>query len=200
LTYNHSVRTRCYLHHLSAKGTGKTEGLTSIIPEFEGVLAWFNRVALGREECNRIGLTWKDDLSADKGKKRGFCSDSGHQFSPATLGFDGLLLVDECDQVFEHNFGATCNKDGKRPLILATLEAHLISAIHGSGIALFMSADVSQKEVDYIKALAPIGCPVRLIVNEYKPPKGRVVLDTAEKPDGLIEQLLADLEMESLVS
>ena len=178
----------------SAKGTGKTKALTPIIPEFEGVLAWFNRVALGREECHKIGLTWKDDLSADKGKKRGFCSDSGHQFSPATLGFDGLLLVDECDQVFEHNFGSTCNKDGKRPLILATLEAHLNSAIHGGGIGLFMSADVSQKEIDYIKALAPIGCPVRLIINEYKPPKGMVVFDVAEKPDGMIEQLLMDLE------
>jgi hypothetical protein len=181
---------------LSAKGTGKTKGLVPIIPKYDGVLAWFNRVALGREECHKIILTWKDDLSVIKGKKRGFCSDSAHQFSPATLGADGLLLVDECDQVFEHNFGSTCNKDGKRPLILATLEAHLNSAIHGGGIGLFMSADVSQKEIDYIKALAPIGCPVRLIINEYKPPKGTVILDTAEKPDGMIEQLLADLEDE----
>ncbi len=178
----------------SAKGTGKTKALTPIVPEFEGVLAWFNRVALGREECHKIGLTWKDDLSADKGKKRGFCSDSGYQFSPAIVGVDGLLLVDECDQVFEHNFGSTCNKDGKRPLILATLEAQLNSAIHGGGIGLFMSADVTQKEIDYIKALAPIGCPVRLIINEYQPPKGMVVFDMAEKPDGMIEQLLMDLE------
>jgi hypothetical protein len=178
----------------SAKGTEKTKGLIPIVPEFEGVLAWFNRVALGREECHKIGLAWKDDSPADKGKKRGFCSDSGHQFSPAIVGFDGLLLVDECDQVFEHNFGSTCNKDGKRPLILATLEAHLDSAIHGGGIGLFMSADVSQKEIDYIKALAPIGCPVRLIINEYQPPKGMVAFDVAEKPDGLIEQLLIKLE------
>jgi hypothetical protein len=178
----------------SAKGTGKTKALKPIIPEFEGVLAWFNRVALGREECHKIGLTWKDDLSADKGKKRGFCSDSGHQFSPATIGLNSLLLVDECDQVFEHNFGSTCNKDGKRPLILATLEAHLDSAIYGGGIGLFLSADVTQKEIDYIKALAPIGCPVRLIINEYQPPKGTVFFNLAEKPDGMIEQLLMDLE------
>jgi hypothetical protein len=178
----------------SAKGTGKTKALIPIIPEFEGVLAWFNRIALGREECHKIGLIWKDDRSVDKGKKRGFCSDSGYQFPPAIVGADGLLLVDECDQVFEHNFGSTCNKDGKRPLILATLEAHLDSAIYGGGIGLFMSADVAQKEIDYIKALAPSGCPIRLIINEYQPPKGTVIFDVAEKPYGMIEQLLMDLE------
>src|SRR5207253_8558080 len=51
---------------LSAKGTGKTNGVKPIVEQHDRVLAWFNRVALGREECHRIGLTWKDDLSVDK--------------------------------------------------------------------------------------------------------------------------------------
>lgn len=178
----------------SAKGTGKTKGLIPIVGQYDSVLAWFNRIALGREECNRIGLSWKDELSVDKGRKRGFCSDSAPQFAPHILGADGMFLADECDQVFNHNFGDTCNKDGKRPLILATLQAHVDAAIAGGGIALFMSADVAQKEIDYIKALAPEGCPVRVIVNHYKPAKGDLYFDLSPSPDARIEMLLADLE------
>jgi hypothetical protein len=179
----------------SAKGTHKTNALIPVVASHDRVLAWFNRVALGREECNRIGLTWKDDASSYSNKnKRGFCADSSFQFDPKALSPKGLLLGDECDQVFAHIFGSTCNKDGKRPLILATLEAHIDAAIHGGGMALFMSADVSQRDIDYLKALAPEGCPVRVIVNEYKPPRGRALFDMSNSPDGKIEELLMALE------
>jgi hypothetical protein len=179
----------------SAKGTHKTNALIPVVASHDRVLAWFNRVALGREECNRIGLTWKDDASSYSNKnKRGFCADSSFQFDPKALSPKGLLLGDECDQVFAHIFGSTCNKDGKRPLILATLEAHIDAAIHGGGMALFMSADVTQRDIDYLKALAPEGCPVRLIVNEYKPERGIAYFDTSDDPDGKIEELLMTLE------
>jgi hypothetical protein len=179
----------------SAKGTHKTNALVPVVASHDRVLAWFNRVALGREECNRIGLTWKDDgLFYGKKNKRGFCADSSFQFDPKILSEKGFLLGDECDQVFAHIFGSTCNKDGKRPLILATLEAHIDAAIHGGGMALFMSADITQREIDYLKALAPEGCPVRLIVNEYKPERGIVYFDTSGNPDGKIEELLMALE------
>jgi hypothetical protein len=179
----------------SPKATHKTNALTPVVARHDRVLAWFNRVALGREECDRIGLTWKDDGSSYSNKnKRGFCADSSFQFDPKILSEKGFLLGDECDQVFAHIFGSTCNKDGKRPLILATLEAHIDSAIHGGGMALFMSADVTQREIDYLKALAPEGCPVRLIVNEYKPDRGIVYFDISGNPDGKIEELLMTLE------
>lgn len=179
----------------SAKGTHKTNALIPVVKSQDKVLAWFNRVALGREECNRVGLTWKDETKSYSNKnKRGFCADSSFQFDPNILADKGLLIGDECDQVFAHMFGDTCNKDGKRPLILATLEAHINSAIHGGGMALFMSADVTQRDIDYIKALAPEGCPVRLIVNEFKPERGTVYFDTSDKPDGKIEELLMKLE------
>ncbi len=179
----------------SAKGTHKTNALVPVVGKHDRVFAWFNRVALGREECNRIGVVWKDDFTTYSNKnKRGFCADSAFQFDPKVLSNGGLLIGDECDQVFSHLFGETCNQDGKRPLILATLEAHIAAAIHGNGMVLFMSADVTQRDIDYIKALAPEGCPVRLIVNEYKPERGVVFFDLSEKPDGKIEELLMSLE------
>jgi hypothetical protein len=179
----------------SAKGTHKTNALVPVVGRYDKVFAWFNRVALGREECNRIGVVWKDEVTSYSNKnKRGFCADSAFQFDPKNLSGGGLLIGDECDQIFAHMFGSTCNKDGKRPLILATLEAHIDAAIHGGGMALFMSADVTQRDIDYLKALAPEGCPVRLIVNEYKPVRGVVFFDISDNPDGKIEELLATLE------
>lgn len=179
----------------SAKATGKTNALIPLISNFRNVYAWFSRIALGREECNRIGVDWKDDLKTFNGNiKVGFCADSAFTFSPGHLRNNGLLLVDEADGVFEHTFGDTCNKGGKRPIILAALKAQLDAAIAGNGMVLFMSADITDKEVEYIKRLAPAGCPVRLIVNNYKPQLGEVYFDESETPDGLIENLLADLE------
>lgn len=179
----------------SAKGTGKTNALVPLIPTFTNVYSIFSRVALGREECNRINLDWKDDLKTFTGSlKVGFCADSAFTFSPGLLRNNGLLLLDECDQVFEHCFGETCNKNGKRPLILASLKAHLDAAIAGNGMALFMSADVTDKEIAYIQQLAPAGCPVRLILNHYQPDLGDVYFYESNTPDAVIESLIKDLE------
>lgn len=179
----------------SAKGTGKTNALVPLIPTFTNVYSIFSRVALGREECNRIKLDWKDDLKTFTGSlKVGFCADSAFTFSPGLLRNNGLLLLDEADQVFEHCFGETCNKHGKRPLILASLKAHLDAAIAGNGMALFMSADITDKEIAYIQQLAPAGCPVRLILNHYQPDLGDVYFYESNTPDAVIESLIKDLE------
>ena len=179
----------------SAKGTGKTNALIPIVPEFQNVYAWFSRVALGREESSKIGLTWKDGLTSYSGSlKVGFCSNSAHQFNPRNLQQKGLLLVDEADQVFDHNFGDTCNKNGSRPLILSALKAHIDAAVAGGGMGLFMSADITDRDVEYIQALAPAGCPVRLIVNRYQPPRGKLYFDESTTPDALVDRLIQKLE------
>ena len=179
----------------SAKGTHKTNSLVALTPKFHNVYAWFSRIALGREECNRIGLDWKDDLKAWNGRLAvGFCADSSFSFNPGLLQNNGLLLGDEADQVFEHMFGDTCNKGGKRPLILAALKAQIDAVIAGNGMALFLSADITDKEVAYIQQLSPNGCPVRLIVNHYKPNLGKVLFYESDTPDALIEDMLQDLE------
>lgn len=179
----------------SAKGTHKTNSLVALTPKFHNVYSWFSRIALGREECNRIGLDWKDDLKAWNGRLAvGFCADSSFSFNPGLLQNNGLLLGDEADQVFEHMFGDTCNRGGKRPLILAALKAQIDAVIAGNGMALFLSADITDKEVAYIQQLAPNGCPVRLIVNHYKPNLGKVLFYESDTPDALIEDMLQDLE------
>jgi hypothetical protein len=179
----------------SAKGTRKTEGVRSILPQFKNIYSWFNRIALGREECHRLNLTWREEMGSYQGfLKVGFCSNSSYKFNPRHLQENGLLLVDECDQVFDHNFSSICNRDGVRPLILNSLSAQIAAAISGNGMALFMSADISDRDVDYIKALTPPSVPVRLIVNEYQPERGTVILSEAETPEPQVDKLIQTLE------
>lgn len=179
----------------SAKGTSKTEGIIPILPRFKNIYSWFSRIALGREECHRLNLTWREEMGGYQGfLKVGFCSNSSYKFNPRHLQESGLLLVDECDQVFDHNFSSICNRDGVRPLILNSLSAHIAAAVSGNGMALFMSADVSDRDVEYIKALTPPGVPVRLIVNEYQPERGLVMFSEAETPDPQVNQLIQKLE------
>jgi hypothetical protein len=178
----------------SKMATGKTKALIPMVQDYDWTYSWYERISLGRNSSNKLGLKYKDDQGTGKEKGDAFCSNSAPQYSPNKLRTGGLLIVDESDQCFDHNFGDTCNKDGIRPAILKTLENHISAAVLNGGTAIFLSADNNQKEIDYIRELAPPGIPVRLIVNEYKPPKGEIFSDISSKPDGLIEILLEKLE------
>ncbi|WP_375449055.1 hypothetical protein [uncultured Nostoc sp.] len=180
---------------ISETGTGKTESVKPFADNSEAFYSWHNRRSLGRKTSSDLGLNYKDDISGNGQKKKAtFCSPSAYQFEPKNLSNKGVLLFDECDQVFDFNFGSLCNKDGIRPLILATLEAHFQSAIAGNGIVLCMSADTTQKEIDYIKAVTPEGTPVRLIINKYQPKRPDINLDTSPSPEGLLDLLVEKLK------
>ena len=179
----------------SAKATGKTKTVKPLVNSFTNIYSWFNRIALGREECHKLGLDYKDDLKSFQGfLKTGFCANSAYQFNPSILKKNGLLLGDESDQLFSYLFESICNKNGIRPAILKAFEAHLKAAIAGKGMALFMSADNSDIEYQFLKQVAPPGCEVRVIVNHYQPPKGKVNFDISDTPDGSIDKLVEDLK------
>ena len=180
---------------ISDTGTGKTESVKPFADKSEAFYSWHNRRSLGRKMSGELGLNYKDDISGNGQKKKAaFCAPSAYQFEPKNLSNGGILLFDECDQVFDFIFGSLCNKDGIRPLILATLEAHFQSAIAGNGIVLCMSADTTQKEIDYIKAVAPEGTPVRLIINKYQPKRPDIHLDISPTPEGLLDLLIERLK------
>ena len=179
----------------SAKGTHKTRASKPLIDKFDNVYAWFSRIALGREECHKLGLTYKDELKKYEGHlKVGFCANSAHQFHPRHLAKNGLLFIDESDQGLNYILEPLCNKDGIRPAITGAFEAQLNAAIFGGGMAVFLSADNSDIEYDFLKKVAPSGCEVRVIVNNYKPQKSPVRLDTSNSPDGTIDEMLEKLK------
>ena len=179
----------------SAKATGKTKTVKPLVNSFTNIYSWFNRIALGREECHKLGLDYKDDLKSYQGYlKAGFCANSAYQFTPTHLKNNGLLLGDESDQLFSYLFESICNKNGIRPAILKAFEAQLKAAIAGDGMALFMSADNSDIEYQFLKQIAPPGCEVRVIVNHYQPPKGKVNFNISDTPDGSIDELVTNLK------
>jgi len=179
---------------VSDTGTGKSEATIPIANRADAFYSWHNRISLGRMMSNTLGLTYKDDVTRHNNKKAAFCAPSAYQFEPKHLTNEGVLLLDECDQIFDFLFGGLCNKDGIRPLLLSTLEAHFESVISGKGIALCMSADITQKEIDYIKQLAPEGTPVRIIINKYQAQKPTIKHDPSPKPDGMINELIQKLK------
>ncbi len=179
----------------SAKATGKTKAVKPLTEEFTNIYSWFNRIALGREECHKLGLNYKDELGSFLGYiKAGFCANSAYQFSPKHLKNNGLLLGDESDQLLSYLFESICNKNGLRPAILKAFEAQLRATIAGNGIALFMSADNSDIEYEFLQQIAPAGCEVRVIVNHYQPPNGQVNFDLSPSPDGSIDNLVTNLK------
>jgi len=178
---------------ISDTGTGKSESIIPLAKEAEAIYSWHNRISLGKMLSIVLGINYKDDISRHNKKKATFCAPSAYQFDPKHLSNKGILLIDECDQVFDFLFGSLCNKDGIRPLLLSTLEGHFKAVIAGKGIALCMSADITQKEIDYIKAVAPEGTPVRLIINKYQPKRPNIYHDPSSTPDGLVDKLIQNL-------
>jgi hypothetical protein len=181
---------------VSAKGTGKTKSIKSVVDKFSNAIAPNARRSLARTLAHNLELTHLDDLKSFTGSlKVSCCLDSLWQLSPGVLRTNGVFLLDEIDQVLVHAFGSTCNKDGKRPRILKHFEACLAAAL-ADGLLVGMSADITDSEVALLQNLLTslgLKSEVRIVVNEYQPPKGDCFYFTDEAPDGLIEQLVGDL-------
>lgn len=113
---------------LSAKGTGKTKFISSLVRDFESVLSATHRVALGRNLCNRLGLNWRGDIDKAGGRfinssgytlRVGFCVDSLLAINPESFAGCDLVLDEVCQVVRHLITSSTCAKDGKRPALLA---------------------------------------------------------------------------------
>ncbi|MBD2508981.1 bifunctional DNA primase/polymerase [Nostoc muscorum FACHB-395] len=174
----------------SGMGTGKSVNTGKGVIDYSCLYSWYSRRVLAQSAAKTLDLTYIDDLNKDtKNRNRlSFCSQRSYQQSLTPMRSDGALVIDECDDVFDYNFEELCNRDNIRPMILKSLEAQLEAALH-NGTAVFMSADVSQKEIDYILAIAPKGTPIELVVNTYQMPKGKCYFSTDASPEGLVEKI-----------
>jgi hypothetical protein len=181
---------------VSAKGTGKTKSIKPVVDKFTNAIAPNARRSLARTLAHNLDLTHLDDLKSFTGSlKVSCCLDSLWQLSPGVLRTNGVFLLDEIDQVLVHAFGSTCNKDGKRPRILKHFEACLAAAL-ADGLVVGMSADITDSEVALLQNLLNslnLNSEIRIVVNEYQPPKGDCYYFTDEAPDGLIDQVVEDL-------
>ncbi len=172
---------------ISPKGTGKTKGLVAAVAKgnFQGVASWHTRISLAAKMASDLKIQFKPDFFSTK---QSFCSNSAHKFNPRYLLEKGLLICDEFDQIMQYNFESLCNKDGMRPTVLKYFEAHLYAALH-DGSALFMSEDITQKEIDFLRKIAPQNVQIELIINEFKPGRGQLLLSKDADCTGLLDLL-----------
>jgi Domain of unknown function (DUF3854) len=162
----------------SAKGTGKTKFIKSVVAEPEKVLSATHRIALGRNLCARLGLNWRGDLDKLKGNfisgsgytlRVGFCVDSLLAIDPEKFrGCD--LVLDEAVQVVRHLLtSSTCARDGKRPALLARFR----ELIQVAQRVIAADADLDNATLSYLQELrqsAENTEPIFLIRNDFQSP------------------------------
>jgi len=176
---------------VSGKGTCKTSGVAvPLVTQATAALSVTHLRSLGRESSTKLNIPWQDDIKIDGVAKLACTINSVYKTAPYLLSKEGsVFLMDEADQVIHQSFEDICNASGERPQIFRSVEHHGKMAVTMGGYAVFMSADVTQKEIDLIKRLYP-GLPVRVIINEHKPKMGKLYFDESSKPDQLIDKIL----------
>ena len=152
------------------KGTGKSKLIQKIIKD-DSVLLTGHRIFLMRDLCKKWGLDYREVLEWIKGCCIGSDGNQATRFGGCTESLlsmpdleDFTLVLDEVDQVLLSLLTSdTCNKDGKRPAILAVFEKRIQTATR----IIIASADVSNKEIDYIRKIRGEDTPIFLIKNDY---------------------------------
>lgn len=181
-----------FLHLLiAAKGTGKTSGVAMpLVAKSIATLIVTHLRSLGLESSEKLGVPWQDDIQIDGVEKLACTINSLYKVAPTILSKEGsFFLMDEADQVLSQAFEDICNKQGERMLILRAIEHNIKEAIRNGGLALLMSADLTQKEIDLLKKLFP-DLPLRVIINDYQPKMGKLYFDESGKPDRVISKIL----------
>ncbi len=179
---------------ISAMGTCKTSAIAEKKDSFYAIYSYHTRNSLAWTMAEKMGALHKEEAENNKfAKKVTFCANSADKFDPRNLKENGLLLGDECDQLFAYLFEPLCNRDSMRPRLLAFHQAHLASALT-DGSALYMSAHVAQKEIEYIFKCAPKNTPIEVIINNYKPQRGKIILSTDKSLEALVSHLLKNLK------
>ena len=159
----------------SSKGTGKTKLIAKQVKNTGKALLATHRIALARHLCHRLDMDYRGDLDRINGQfitgsaytlRVGFCVDSLLAINPETFR-DCDLVIDEIVQVVRHLVtSSTCNRDGKRPALLARF-AQLMRVARRVIVA---DADLNNATLDYLKALRGDGSECFLIHNNYQLP------------------------------
>jgi hypothetical protein len=179
---------------IAYKGCGKTKGVKPVISKANTGYGVFHLVALGKSASNNLNLAWHEDQTA-RDIKIGVTAKSLWKLPPERLNRnDSFFFIDEIDAVLEQIFSKLGNTDGLRPTTLSILETDLASTSYGDGTVILASADVTDKEIDYIRAITPKKIPINIIHNTYKPQLPTIKVFKGDKPDLLVAEIIRELE------
>lgn len=182
----------------AAKSTGKTKQIHTLVKAPEKVIAAGHRISLIRNLSKRLGLDYKGDLDKVNGEfingasytlRVGLCVDSLLAINPEKFrGCD--LILDEVVQVLRHLLtSSTCNKDGKRPVLLARF-AELVRVARRIIAA---DADLNNATLNYLRDLRGGESSVFLIRNDYQPAGYQVRFLDCSDQTAIRAALLADV-------
>ncbi|MTJ53169.1 DUF3854 domain-containing protein [Anabaena sp. UHCC 0253] len=194
----------------SAKGTGKTTALQSIVQQAKSrnqpVLLITHRIILGRFLCEKIGIKWGIDnaawsIEADElpisyplaiTPSLGLCVDSIWKLKPEDW-HGAILILDEVEQSLWHLLNSnTCKQ--KRVKILRIFQELISTVITTGGLIIAQDADLSDVSLEYLQSLTGIKITPWVVVNEWKPEKGwNITFYDSPNPTPLIHQLELDL-------
>ena len=194
----------------SAKGTGKTTALQSIVQQAKSrnqpVLLITHRIILGRFLCEKIGIQWGIDhaawsIEADEipikcplpiTPSLGLCVDSIWKLKPEDWQ-GAILILDEVEQSLWHLLNSnTCKQ--KRVKILRIFQQLISTVLTTGGLIIAQDADLSDVSLEYLQTLAGIKLTPWVVINEWKPEKGwDTTFYDSPNPTPLIHQLELDL-------
>ncbi|NEQ31897.1 MAG: DUF3854 domain-containing protein [Leptolyngbya sp. SIO4C5] len=181
------------------KGSGKTNLIASLTADSEKLLPAGHRIALMRNLCQRLGADYRGDLDKAEGK---FISGAGYTLRVGTCvesllainpdQFTGCdLVLDEVVQVLRSLLtSSTCNRDGRRPALLARFH-HLVQVARRVILA---DADLNNDVLDYITELRGDRQKPFLIRNDYKTVSYSVRFIEAKDASVITARLLADIQ------
>lgn len=183
----------------SAKGTGKTKLIGGLIEDQNKALLAGHRICLMRNLSERCGVSYRGDLDKQEGRfiagdaytfRVGTCVDSLLAINPAVFrGCD--LVLDEIVQVLRHLLtSSTCNKQGKRPVLLMRFRELLQAARR----VIIADADLDDKAIAYIQQLRGDSGRPFLIRNDYKAPGYPVRFIEASDASAITGEILRDLQ------
>ncbi|WP_193193428.1 plasmid replication protein, CyRepA1 family [Nostoc sp. MG11] len=205
----------------SAKGTGKTTALQSVVKQAKSrnqpVLLITHRIILGRFLCEKIGIQWgigKED--GEKGRvgewenykalsstppilhsryplhSLGLCVDSIWKLNPENWR-GAIVILDEVEQSLWHLLNSNTCKH-KRVKILKLFQQLIATVLTTGGLVIAQDADLSDVSLEYLQGLAGIKLMPWVVVNQWKPQQGwDVTFYDSPNPTPLIHQLELDL-------
>lgn len=181
----------------SAKGSGKTEYLATIIAPYlakgQSVLVITHRIQLAKALAKRLGINHLSEVrSSDTGSLLGYalCADSLHPKSQAKFNpedwEESIVILDECEQVLWHAFNSpTCQNN--RVAILQTFEKLMQTVAESNGTVILSDADLSKVSIDYIQKLTDNRLKLWLLNNSHNPVAGKRKLFSYDSPSSLLE-------------
>ncbi|MBW4683753.1 MAG: DUF3854 domain-containing protein [Komarekiella atlantica HA4396-MV6] len=194
----------------SAKGTGKTTALQSVVKQAKSrnqpVLLITHRIILGRFLCEKIGIQWgigneemrensqcpMPYISCPMTKSFGLCVDSIWKLNPENW-HGAIVILDEVEQSLWHLLNSNTCKH-KRVKILKLFQQLIATVLTTGGLIIAQDADLSDVSLEYLQGLAGIKVMPWVVVNQWKPQQGwDVTFYDSPNPTPLIHQLELDL-------